>query len=76
MRHFSVYDGNALSSRACLACADVIDDFASKHDGMRFHPGYMITAIQHCLDESDEEAPHWQAVLDAIEARRPIEASA
>ncbi len=67
LRHFSVYDGVAVTEKECPACMEMGERFAKEH-GQRSNPSYMGQLLRDCLDSG--EGDHWRADIDAMKARK------
>lgn len=69
--HFSVYDGYTNSEKCCMLCEESRTVFEEEHD-VCIAPSYLTEMLSHCVEDTDTKDPQrWQAMLDAIEQRKP-----
>ena len=72
LQHFSVYDGEVRTEKACAACVAMTQAFAKAHSGHYSNPSYMPDLLQGCVDSGDEDAAQWIAALEALRQRGAI----
>lgn len=68
LQHFSLYGGDTTSNKCCFACWLAREEFAQAHEGARFPPSFMPTAIADCIGEGDDD-DRWRALLAEIHDR-------
>jgi hypothetical protein len=57
-RAWWVYEGEATSSKRCMACSHTNDDFANHHDAGTF-PGGLVSVITECFVENFQGGGGW-----------------
>jgi hypothetical protein len=72
LKHFSVYDGSPHRAAVCLPCGEAHEAFGDEHNVHLAPPDSVDYELKECIQNSDEDddAARWQAMLDALRARR------
>lgn len=73
-KHFSKFEGDTTSEKACSACQAMRDEFLEIHKTVG-NPGYMEDALRDCIEMEEYEgndamAKKWRGELDAMSVRR------
>ena len=71
LRHFSVFEGQAVTHKMCSECEKDRDEFAKAHGGYLPSPGDVVFTISECIADGDEESERqWRPMLKRIKERR------
>lgn len=68
-RTFTIFEGDASTSKHCAACERDMQAFAEVHDGQIPHPTGLVDALVECINEEPYDSRRWQAMLSRVRAR-------
>ncbi len=66
---FTVFEGEAHSTRACLPCSRAIATFGKAHS---FYPDPFSFSdyLNECIDDGDDDGKRWRPMRNALNRRR------
>lgn len=68
---YSVTDGSADTSRACLLCAFALEEFGEAHR-MRVHPEMFLDLLTDCYRGDDAENVRWWELASELRGRKAL----